>query len=357
MFGLVGPRGVGKSTLVKQRILQAPDSSKYLYVSADLVWFADNTLIDLADEWSKEGGTYLVIDEIHRYPRWSQELKQIYDTLPALNVVFTGSSVLDIHKGIADLSRRALLYNMQGLSFREYMAMNHDIQFPAYSLDEIVAGKVRYDPDFHPLPIFREYLRKGYFPFSNQPEYEIRLQQVITQTLEIDIPQYAKMNVSTSRKLKKLLSIVAAMAPFKPNMANLSVELGVSRNDLPNYLCYMEYAGMIGQLRDETGGVRGLGKVEKVYLDNTNLMFALSHENTNVGNVRETFFYNQMRVNNNVVSTKSADFRIGKNIFEVGGHAKGTRQLDGDPNGYVVRDDIEYGSKRFIPLWQFGLNY
>ena len=357
MIGLVGPRGVGKSTLVKQRILSNEDYSEWLYVSTDHVWFSDHTLLDLADEWRKQGGKYLVIDEIHRYPGWSRELKNIYDGFPSMNVIFTGSSVLDIHKGVADLSRRALMFHMQGLSFREYLEMYKDIRFPVYSVKEIVSHKVDVPIDFHPLPLMREYLQRGYYPFCELPGYEIRLQQMINQSLEVDIPQYAGMNVATSRKFKRLLSLISTMVPFKPNISNLSVELSVSRNDLPDYLVYLEQAGMIGQLRDDTGGIRGLGKVEKIYLDNPNLIYALGGENVNIGNVRETFFYNQTRVNNEVISSKVTDFKINDHIFEVGGHKKGKRQLEGDPTGIVVRDDIEFGYGPILPLWQFGLTY
>lgn len=357
MIGLVGPRGVGKSTLVKQRMLSQDDNSGWLYVSADHIWFADHSIIELADKWVKQGGKYLIIDEIHRYKGWSRELKQIYDGLPGLNIIFTGSSVLDIYKGSVDLSRRALMFHMQGLSFREYLMMFHGISFPVYALAEVLSHEVRLPDGFHPLPYFNEYLRKGYFPFSTAPGYEIRLQQVITQTLEVDLPQYAGMTVATSRKFKRLLSIISTMVPFKPNISNLSVELGVSRSDLPDYLVYLEMAGMIAQLRDETGGIRGLGKTDKIYLDNTNFIYALGGDRSNIGNIRETFFYNQLRVNNDVISSKITDFKVGDNIFEVGGHKKGKRQLQEDPSGIVVRDDIEYGHGQFVPLWQFGLLY
>ncbi len=357
MIGLVGPRGVGKSTLVKQHILSHDNRKEWLYVTADHVWFADHTLLALASDWIKQGGKYLIIDEIHRYNGWSQELKLIYDSFPQLNVIFTGSSVLDIYKGAADLSRRALMFYMQGLSFREYLAMFHAVQLPVYTLDDILAHKVTLPAGFHPLPIFDEYLRRGYFPFSNAPGYEIRLQQVITQTVEVDIPQYAGMNVSISRKFKKLLTVISTLVPFKPNFTNLSTEIGVSRNDLPDYIVYLEKAGLISQLRDDTGGLRGIGKVEKIYLDNTNLIYALSGNRANIGGVRETFFYNQMRVNYDVISSKITDFKIDDRLFEVGGHKKGTRQLEGDPNGIVVRDNIEYADGPFIPLWQFGLTY
>lgn len=357
MVGIVGPRGVGKSTMVKQYLLESPDRGKWLYVSADHSYFSEHTLTELADYWVKEGGEHLIIDEVHKYEGWSRELKQIYDMHSRLQVIFTGSSVLDIHKGAADLSRRALVFDMQGLSFREYLSLFKKVQIPVYSLKEILAHEVKFPDGFHPLPEFREYLRKGYYPFGDEPGYEIRLQQVMAQTMEVDIPQYAGMNVSTSRKLRRLLGILSQSAPYKPNMSNLCVELKVSKNDLPDYLVYLEMAGMIGQLRDETGGMRGLGKVEKIYVDNTNLMYALGDDNTNIGAVRETFFYNQMRLTGKLVSSKVTDFRIGDRIFEVGGLRKGRKQLEGNPDGIVVRDDIERGYGQFVPLWHFGLMY
>lgn len=357
MIGLVGPRGVGKSTMMKQHILLQPDRERWLYVSADNSYFYNHTLIELADEWVKENGMHLVIDEVHKYNGWSRELKQIYDTFSDLQVIFTGSSVLDIHQGAADLSRRALIFEMQGLSFREYLKLTENIDIPVYSLDEILQNRVEFPLDFHPLPYFKEYLSRGYYPFSSQPGYELRLQQVMNQTLEVDIPQYAGMNISTSRKLARLLALLSESVPYKPNMGNLTVELKVSKNDLPDYLVYLEKAGMIAQLRDETGGFRGLGKLEKIFLDNPNLMYALRGDGINIGSVRETFFYNQMRVNHEVVAAKTTDFRIGDYVFEVGGAKKGRRQLEGDPNGIVVRDDIEFGHANIIPLWHFGLNY
>ena len=343
--------------MVKQHILLQPDQSQWLYVSADNSYFYQHTLIELADEWVKENGRHLVIDEVHKYPGWSTELKQIYDTHPELYVIFTGSSVLDIYQGAADLSRRVLMFGMQGLSFREFLLFHKNISLPVCSLENILDHKVEIPFDYHPLPDFREYLASGYYPFSSQPGYDIRLQQVMIQTLEVDIPRFANMNISTSRKLARLLAILSGSAPYKPNMSSLAVELSVSKNDLPNYLVYLEKAGMISQLRDETGGLRGLGKVEKIFIDNTNLMYALQGPQTNIGSIRETFFYNQMRVNNEVLSSKVADFKIGDNIFEVGGSNKGQRQLEGNPNGYVVKDNIEYGHANILPLWHFGLNY
>ncbi|MDE6394746.1 MAG: AAA family ATPase, partial [Duncaniella sp.] len=257
LVGLVGPRGVGKSTMVKQYILGQPDRDEWLYVSVDHSYFSDHSIAYLADECVKEGITHLVIDEIHKYANWSRELKEIYDGHPSLNVIFTGSSVLDILKGQADLSRRALMFAMQGLSFREFLKLFHDIDLPVYSLEEILGNRVELPLDFHPLPLFRDYLRYGYYPFSTPETYAMRLQQVVAQTVEVDIPQYAGMNVSTTRKLRQLLAVIAKSTPVKPSMQNLSTELKVSKNDVPDYLLYLEKAGMLAQVRDETGGFRG----------------------------------------------------------------------------------------------------
>lgn len=357
LIGLVGPRGVGKSTLVLQHILTTKSQQQALYISAEGSYFAQHTLAEVASCFVKEGGTHLYIDEIHKYPNWSVEVKEIYDAHPALHIVFTGSSVLDLLRGQADLSRRAVLYTMQGLSFREYLEMFHNIKLPVYSLDEVVANRVDLGPLPHPLPLFREYLRHGYYPFSKEGAFLSRLDQVVTQTLEMDIPQYASMSVSTGRKLRRLMAIVAKSAPFKPDYSSIANALGVSRNVLPDYFLYMEKAGMIGQLRDETGGLRSLGKVEKVFVDNTNMMYALGLAETNTGNLRETFFYNQTRVVCDVISSKVSDFVIGEYTFEVGGKSKSGAQIEGVANGHIVKDDIEQGFGMVVPLWTFGLLY
>lgn len=357
MVGLLGPRGVGKSTIVKQYILSHADRRDWLYVSADHSYFLTNSLADLASDFVKENGKHLVIDEVHKYPGWSRELKQIYDGLPNLNVIFTGSSILDIKKGIADLSRRALIFEMQGLSFREYLFLFHGLELPVLTFEEILTHKFKAPENFHPLPYFREFTQKGYYPFGKDPGYMIRLQQVMAQTIETDIPQFASMNASTAIKLRKMMAIISGMAPYKPNFTNLATELRVSKNDVPEYLYYLEKAGMLAQLRDDTGGMRGLGKVEKVYIDNPNLMYALAEGIPDIGNIRETFFFNQTRVTEDVTSSKESDFRIGEFTFEVGGRNKGRSQLKDVKNGIVVKDDIEFGAYSTIPLWQFGLLY
>lgn len=357
MIGLIGPRGVGKTTLVLQHIKKNLNPAETLYVTAEDFYFADNKLIDLADAFVKRSGKYLFVDEIHKYKDWARELKLIYDYHPELNVVFTGSSVLDIKKGASDLSRRAVMYNMQGLSFREYLQLFHQISVQTYSLEEILKHKVELPGVKQPLPLFEDYLKRGYYPFALEEDFELRLQQIVNQTLETDIPLYAGMNVSTGRKLKQLLAIIAKSVPFKPNMTSIATALSASRNNITDYCLFIEEAGMIAQLRDATGGIRGLGKVDKIYLDNTNLIYSLANNNLNTGNARETFFLNQLRVKYDVIVSPVADFLIEDYTFEVGGKNKGLKQIQGIDNAFIVKDDIELGYLNTIPLWQFGLTY
>lgn len=355
-FGVVGPRGVGKSTMLLQYIKENLTVNDTLYVSADHIYFAANSLVDLADRFVKMNGKHLVIDEIHKYPGWSRELKQIYDSHSELQVIISGSSILDIYKGMADLSRRVPIYEMQGLSFREYLMLFHEIDVPAYSLEEILSHKASI-PVAHPLPLFQDYLKRGYYPFGKDEELEMELMQVINQTMEVDIPQFLEVNITTGRKLKQLLMVVAKSVPFKPVMQKLADVTGINRNNISDYLIYMERAGMITQLRDSTGGIRGIGKVEKLYIDNTNLIYTLTPREAEIGNVRETFFMNQMRVRHDIVSSSISDFQINDMTFEIGGRKKGQKQIESAAHGYIVKDDIETGFANVIPLWAFGLNY
>ena len=357
LLGLVGPRGIGKTTLMLQYAKEKLNRNTTLFVNADDLYFSAHHLVDLADEFVKRGGTHLIIDEIHKYKDWARELKLIYDYHADLKVFFTGSSILDIHKGSTDLSRRAIVYSMQGLSFREYLEMFHHIKIPAYSLTDIIQHRAELPDKFRPYAYFQSYLEQGYYPFSKEDQFNIRLQQVINKTLEVDIPQYAEMSISTTRKLKQLLIIIAQSVPFKPNMSSIATILGVSRNNLSDYFLYLEEAGLIAQLRDGTGGIRGLGKVDKVYLDNPTLMYSLGQDTSEIGNIRETFFLNQTRVEQKVITSAISDFQIANYIFEVGGKNKKQKQLQGSENGCIVKDNIEQGYMNVIPLWQFGLNY
>ena len=358
MTAIVGPRGVGKTTLLLQYIKLHLSTKDALYVSAESIYFANHTLFDTAMRFSPYGGRHLFIDEVHKYKGWATELKMIYDNLPSLQVVFTGSSVLDIYKGTADLSRRVLVYQMQGLSFREFLNMRFGTDVPAYSLQQIVDHEVVLPQQIeHPLALFDEYIHHGYYPFFNDYGYEMRLGQIVSMTLETDIPQYANYSIAVSTKLKELMQVIADSVPFKPNMSTIATAVKVDRNKLPDYFDLMGRAGLISLLREPTKGVRVLGKVEKVYLDNTNLAFALTTSEPDKGNLRETFFFNQMRVNHSVFNSPVSDFLIDGRTFEIGGRNKGQKQIAEAEDGYVLKDGIETGFGNVVPLWCFGMNY
>lgn len=356
-LGLVGPRGVGKSTMLLQYIKKNLDLNDTLYVSADYLYFASHTLVDLADRFYKMGGKHLFIDEIHKYEGWSTEIKQIYDSYSDLQLIISGSSILEITKGMADLSRRVPIYEMQGLSFREYLHLFHGIRMDVVSMENLLNHEYAIPGVEHPLPLFHDYLRRGYYPFGRDAAYDMELMQVVAQTMESDIPLYLNTNVSVGRKLKQLLMVVSESVPFKPVMQKLADVTGINRNYIQDYLTYMERAGMIAQLRDAVGGLRGLGKTEKVYLDNTNLIYVLAPKRADIGNVRETFFMNQMRVIGDVTCSPVSDFMMDGMTFEIGGRKKGQKQISDVKDGNVVKDDIETGYANVIPLWAFGLMY
>ncbi|WP_295275386.1 ATP-binding protein [Prevotella sp.] len=356
-FGLVGPRGVGKSTMLLQHIKTQLEVKDTLYVSADHLYFTSHTLVELADRFYKMGGKHLFIDEIHKYDGWSTEVKQIFDSYSDLQLVISGSSILEITKGMADLSRRVPIYEMQGLSFREYLHLFHGIKMDVVKMEKLLQHEYDIPGVEHPLPLFHDYLRRGYYPFGSDAAYDIELMQVVVQTMESDIPLYLNTNVSVGRKLKQLLMVVAESVPFKPVMQKLADVTGINRNYIQDYLMYMERAGMIAQLRDAVGGIRGLGKIEKVYLDNTNLIYVLAPKRADIGNIRETFFMNQMRVIGDVMCSPVSDFLVDDMTFEIGGRKKGQKQISEVSNGYVVKDDIETGYANVLPLWAFGLLY
>lgn len=357
MTAIIGARGIGKTTLLLQHIKLDLSAKEALYVSADDFYFAEHRLLDFAEDFHKLGGKYLFVDEIHKYAGWSKEMKLIYDYLPNLHITFTGSSILDIFKGTDDLSRRVLLYHMHGMSFREYLNMHYHLDLPVYSLEQIVNHEVGNIPVEFPLAAFKEYLKKGYYPFANQGNFEERLLQIINTVLETDIPMFARLNAGTAIKLKRLMAILAQSVPFKPNYSKLADIIGIDRQTLSDYITYMEKAGLLNQLYDATGGIRGLGKVTKLYLENTNLAYALGKDTPDTGNLRETFFLNQLAVTHEVSASTKSDFQVDEYTFEIGGRNKGNAQIEGIDKAFVVKDDIEYGFGNIIPLWHFGFLY
>ena len=358
LIAILGPRGVGKTTMLLQHIKLYDNIDETLFVTADDLYFAEHKLIDLAMDFYQHGGKKLYIDEIHKYAGWAREIKNIYDLIPRLQVVYTGSSILDLEVGEADLSRRKLEYRMMGLSFREYLAISYGYHLSVYSLEDILKHKVDFPySEARPILLFKEYLQHGYYPFFQEKGYLLRLQSIIKQTLENDIPTFANMNIATALKLKRLLYIIAKSVPFKPNFTKLATLLDMNRNTVSDLMCYLEKAGIINQLRAEAEGVRLLGKVDKVYLNNTNLAYALSDNTPDIGNVRETFFFSALRVVCPVTTSNVSDFTIGGYTFEVGGKNKSQKQVHDVENAYVVKDDIEYGMRNVIPLWAFGFLY
>ncbi len=366
LIGIKGARGVGKTTLllqyIKLKLVNELDNS--LYVSLDSLWFAENSLLDLADSFVKQGGKYLFLDEVHKYPNWSQELKNIYDDHLQLKVVFTGSSLLEILNARADLSRRAIIYTMQGLSFREYLMIETGADLKAYKLEEVLTGHTALASEVlekvKPLAHFSKYLKSGYYPFYlEQPDvYFIRLNEIVNMMLEIELPLLRGLDVGYVSRIKQLLYIISQSVPFIPNVSKLSDKIGIQRSTLLGYLHYLEEIKLTINLFKEAGGISKLQKPLKIYLENTNLMYALGPGEVNKGNLRETFFANQIRQQHSGSYTAKGDFLIdGKYIFEIGGKDKTRKQIKDLNNAFIAADDIEYGYQNKIPLWLFGFLY
>jgi len=366
LIGIKGARGVGKTTLLLQYIkLKLKDQlQQSLYVSLDIIWFSNNTLSYLVDHFVKRGGKFLFLDEVHKYPNWSQELKNIYDDYPSLKVVFTGSSLLEILNARADLSRRAIVYHMQGLSFREYIGLETNHVFPKVSLHTLLKKHIELAKEINvkikPLQYFDQYIQNGYYPFyKEQPSlYSIRIEEVINLMLEIELPMLRKVDIAYIHKIKQLLLIISESVPFIPNITKLSEKIGLQRGTLLSYLHYLDEIGLTKNLFKVAEGISKLQKPEKIFLEYTNLMFTLSAENSNKGNIRETFFVNQLSYQHKVNYAEQGDFIInGKYTFEVGGKNKKNKQIETVKHAFVVADDIEYGSFSKIPLWMFGFLY
>jgi predicted AAA+ superfamily ATPase len=366
LIGLKGARGIGKTTLLLQYIkLHLSDQlDKTLYVSLDALWFNTNSLMDLVDEFSKKGGKYLFIDEVHKLQGWPQVLKNIYDENPHLNVVFTGSSLLEILNARADLSRRAVVYEMQGFSFREYLSIESGINFEILSLEQILNNHLqeaqKINQKMKPFQYFETYLKQGYYPFyREQPDlYEIRLGEVINMILEIELPQLRGVELAYITKVKQLLVIIAQSVPFMPNVSKLSEKININRATLLSYLHYLSEIGLTHNLFKDSYGISRLQKPAKIYLENTNLIYLLAQQNANVGNVRETFFINQLNYKHSVTYAEQTDFKIDDiYYFEIGGKNKTNKQIATLENSYIVADDIEYGYQNKIPLWLFGFMY
>jgi len=363
---ITGARGVGKTTLLLQYIREnlAHKPDEVIFVNLDDLFFSRNTLIDFADEFVKRGGKHLFIDEIHKYGNWSQEVKNIYDYFPGLRVNITGSSALDIYKGQADLSRRAILYKMNGLSFREFIELKYGHRFPVLRLDEILRNPMTAISmileKIKPIKLFEEYLDSGYYPFftEGEAEYHTRLKQTVNHILDNDLPSVELIDYQAVLKLRKLVSILSEIVPYKPNISKLSEQIGVSRETLSKYLHLLERADLLMLLRTSTHGISKMNKPEKVYLNNPNLISSLASNMPQIGTVRETFFMNQLQVVHHVQYSASGDFVVdNKYTFEIGGKNKTKKQIAGIDKAYIAADNIEFSSQNKIPIWLFGFLY
>lgn len=366
LIGIKGARGVGKTTLLLQymKLNYSDNWQESLYVSLDSFSFRGKTLIGLADEFVLNGGKYLFLDEVHKYDNWAQELKNIYDDHAELKVVFTGSSLLEILNSRADLSRRAIVYHMQGLSFREYLEMETSQKFDTFTLEDILTNHIKIanliNSKIKPFRYFESYLKQGYYPFYKEDKdlYEQRLEEVINMMLEIELPLLRGVDIGLVSKIKQVLAIISESVPFTPNVTHLSQKMTVHRTTLMTYLHYLEEVGLTTNLQKEAKGSVKLQKPAKIYLENTNLMFVLSPSNANIGNARETFFANQVGYKNKLNYHEKTDFLV-NNVyaFEIGGKDKTNKQIVGIENSFIVADGIEYGYQNKIPLWLFGFLY
>ena len=366
LIAIKGSRGVGKTTLLLQYIkLHRELDETTLYVSLDNIYFQANSLLDMVEEFYTNGGKYLYLDEVHKYENWSTEIKNIYDNYDDLKIVFTSSSVLEINKGDADLSRRAVAYELKGLSFREYLHLEGETNVPIVDLNEIVSNHLQIAQEItlnrRILPMFKKYLEYGYYPFYKEGEasYFGKLNNVINLTLESDIPSVYKTEFKTVNKIKRLLYVISTSLPYQPNISKLSEQLETtSRTSTLLYLDYLEKANLISSLKTGAKGNNYMMKPDKIYLENTNLIKALGSENITDGTVRETFFNNQIGVCYRVNTSKESDFLVDDMFtFEVGGKGKKTTQIKSLENAFVAADNIEYGFRNKIPLWIFGLTY
>jgi predicted AAA+ superfamily ATPase len=364
LIGISGARGSGKTVMLLQYLKKIQKKANAIYASLDDIYFSKNNLVFFAEEFQKKGGNLLLLDEVHKYPNWSQELKNIYDSYPDMKVVFTSSSALEIYRGSHDLSRRALVYNLAGLSFREFLLLKYKKDFPILSMDQILNSKPGLYSDIlteiKPIALFSEYLESGYYPFfmNTRASYLKQLLNTINLVVESDLPAIHNIDFNSILKIKKLLAVLSRITPYKPNIEKLAKQTGTSRDTLLKYLFYLEKAQIVKWLGRDTFGINYLNKPEKFYLNNTNLAYALGEQIQDIGNLRETFFLNQLSVNHTVTFPEKGDFLVDdKYLFEVGGRGKTQKQIMGINNAYIAADNIEYRYENKIPLWIFGFMY
>lgn len=364
IISIKGARGVGKTTMLLQHILENyEDIDKTLYASLDDLWFSTHSLIDLVD-WSDQHGVQrLYLDEVHKYARWKGTLKNIYDSYPDMSIVYTSSSLLIMDNATVDLSRRQTAYTLYGMSFREFLAFENILHYPAIALEDLLQNHVR-----HAMQIvrnvkmasyFEAYLEHGYYPFYREvgEDFASRLREIVSVVIDSDLPAVENMTFETLQKVKKLVMIISERVPFEPKMSELWTQL-VTNNELGLRMLYaLDKAQIFALLTSKVKNYKFLYKPDKIFLGNTNLMHVLCPL-VNKGNERETLFCCQLQVNNDVKHPLKGDFLVNdKYLFEVGGRKKSFEQIADVPNSFLAVDDTEVGHGNRIPLWLFGFTY
>ena len=366
LIGIRGARGVGKTTMLLQHIKQTygTNPAVALYASLDHLYFARHSLLELAEDFHKKGGKALYLDEVHKYEGWSREIKNIYDGFPDLQIIFTGSSLLNILNAEADLSRRCVSYDMQGLSFREYLLFKENISLPAIGLDELLSHPLEAAQNVlavcKPLQYFEQYLKEGYYPFflEKNIDYLTQVQKVVSLILEIELPQLGNVDVANVRKLRSLLSVISTGVPFAVDISKMAQMAELNRNTIVSYLAHLSRAKLINLLYSDLQNIKRMQKPDKIYMENSNLLHALSLSHVETGTERETFFVNQLSYQHQLEYARHGDFCIdGTFTVEVGGQSKGGKQIADVPNAFIAADNMEYALGNKIPLWLFGFLY
>jgi predicted AAA+ superfamily ATPase len=363
LIAIKGARGTGKTTLLLQ-LAKDYKSDEVLYVALDDLFFSENTLYSLAEKFAKIGGKIILIDEVHKYPNWSRELKLVYDDFPDLKVIFTSSSILDINKGESDLSRRAVTYNLAELSFREYLLLYEKIELPILTLQEILNNHKSISLEFleklTPLKYFPKFLKIGNYPYfeNNEEEYYQKLRNTVNLILEVDLQTTENLDFHTLAKLKRLLFVISSNVPFTPNIQKISDTIQLNRNALVRALQLLNRAALIRMIYKQTRSISLLNKPDKIWMHNTNLMYAISGNQVEIGTIRETFFMQNLAHNHVLSLPEKGDILVdNKYLFEIGGRNKSKKQIADTENAFVVNDAIEIGSQNSIPLWLFGFLY
>ena len=366
LIAIRGARGVGKTTMLLQYVKKTygTDPNIALYASMDHLYFSKHSLLELAEDFHKRGGKCLCLDEVHKYEGWSREIKNIYDGFPELKIVFTGSSLLNILNAEADLSRRCISYDMQGLSFREYLCIKENIQLPTVTLVDILQRPLEISMAIvdkcRPLQYFSKYLKEGYYPFfaEQNMDYLTQVQKVVGMILEIELPQLSNVDIANVRKLRSLLSVISSGVPFAVDISKMAQTAELNRNTIITYLAHLHRARLLNLLYSDSLNLKRMQKPDKIYMENCNLLHALSLTNVEVGTERETFMVNQLSYLHAVEYAKQGDFVIDrKYTIEVGGASKDGKQIANTENAFIAADDIEYALGNKIPLWLFGFLY